>query len=172
MQMSEIQRDPLELERLTELFRKHGAGDPQAWARSQLQEGIPQLSIFCLLKAMWEGVVSDTDSSWIEREIDWSERYPNDPCASIGPALREMVTKGVRNEVISDLVRIMQYHLLYHVCCLLDGAQVPDLPVNNWAVFQLDDHGSPIAMNRGLHEVLLSMDPSRREMRPKGAAEG
>ena len=51
--------DPDELRRLTEVFREHEADDPEAWARSQLEEGIPQLAIFCFSKALWEGVVEE-----------------------------------------------------------------------------------------------------------------
>lgn len=45
--------DASELRRLTDVFRQHGARDPESWARSQLGEGIPQLAIFCFTKALW-----------------------------------------------------------------------------------------------------------------------
>ena len=35
---------------LTELFRKLGARDPSAWARSQTSEKIPQLARFLFLR--------------------------------------------------------------------------------------------------------------------------
>jgi hypothetical protein len=32
---------------LTDLFQRLGARDPQGWARSQIAEGLPNLSAFC-----------------------------------------------------------------------------------------------------------------------------
>jgi hypothetical protein len=168
--MSRKQVDPAELRELTDVFRKYGADDPDAWAKSQLEEGIPQLAIFCFTKAIWEGVVDENDSSWIDREIEWAKNYPNDPCAQVGPALEEMLAKGVNRQTITDLVRVMQYGVLYHICSLIDGSQIADLPVNNWRLHQMDENGRPIASLQGLHEVLLGMDPTKREMRPKASS--
>jgi hypothetical protein len=135
-----------------------------------LEEGIPQLAIFCFSKALWEGVVDENDDGWIDREIEWAKTCPWDPCAPVGPALEEMLAKGVSRQAITDLVRAMQYGVLYHVCSLLDGSRTVDLPVNNWTLYQVDENGQPVAPIQGLHEVLLGMDPTGREMRPRGSA--
>lgn len=37
--MPRKEADPEELRQLTELFRQHGAEDPEQWAPSQLEEG-------------------------------------------------------------------------------------------------------------------------------------
>ena len=168
--MAQRRANPEELRRLAELFRQHGANDPESWARSQLEEGIPQLAIFCFSKALWEGVVDENNDSWIEQEIECSKSHPQDPCAQISPALKEMLAKGVSRRAITDLVRVMQYELLYHVCSLLDGSRTVDLPVNNWTLHQVDEDGKPVAIIQGLHEVLLGMDPTGREMRPRDSA--
>ena len=162
--------EPDELRRLTEVFRKHGADDPEAWARSELEEGIPQLAIFCFAKALWEGVIEEGDHDWIDREIEWAKSNPKDPCAQGGPALGEMLAKGVSRKAINDLVRVMQYNAVYHACSLVDGSLSVDLPVNTWTLHQVDEDGHPVAIIQGLHEVLLGMDPTGREMRPKGTA--
>jgi hypothetical protein len=39
-----------ELQELTELFARLGAPRPESWARSQLEEGIPQLARFVFLR--------------------------------------------------------------------------------------------------------------------------
>jgi hypothetical protein len=157
---------------LTEVFRKLRADDPEAWARSQLEEGIPQLAIFCFSKAMWQGIVDENDTEWIDAEIEWARTHPNEPCAQIGPALEEMLSKGVSRQAITDLVRVMQYGLLYHVASLLDGSRIVEFPVNNWTLYQVDENDRLIAIIQGLHEVLLSMDPTGREMRPRRQGEG
>ena len=159
--------DPEELRQLAEVFRLHGADEPESWARSQLEEGIPQLAIFCFLKALWQGIASEEDGDWFEGEIEWAKSRPNAPCAQLGPALEEMLAKGVRREAIIDLIRVMQYNLLYHACLLIDGSRKVDFPINDWTLHQVDEEGRPVAIIQGLHEVLLSMDPTGREMRPR-----
>ena len=158
---------PDELRRLAEVFRRHGADDPESWARSQLEEGIPQLAIFCFAKALWQGILDEDDASWIDADIEWSKSKPNAPCAQSGRALEEMVAKGVSRQAITDLVRVYQFNALYHASSLLDGSCVVDLPVNDWALHQTNDDGESVATIQGLHEVLLSLDPTGREMRPK-----
>jgi len=165
MQSREV--DPEELRQLTEIFRRAGADDPESWAKSQLAEGIPQLAIFSFLKALWKGVVQEDDHQWIESEIRWSKQSPNGPCTQGGVALQEMREKGVSPQAITDLVRVFQYSILYHACSLLDDSRVEDVPITDWVLHQVDDDGNPIAIIQGLHEVLLSMDPTGREMRPR-----
>lgn len=79
--MAQKRANPEALRQLAEIFRQQGANEPEAWARSQLEEGIPQLAIFCFSKALWGGVVEENDSGWIDREIEWARTYPRDPCA-------------------------------------------------------------------------------------------
>jgi hypothetical protein len=169
--MARRQADPEELLPLTDVFRRHGARDPEMWARTQLEEGIPQLAIFCFAKALWNGVISENDAQWIDREIECAKSQPRDPCAQSGPALEEMLAKGVSRQAITDLVRVFQYSVLFDACSLLDGAHVVDLPIRNWTLHQVDEVGRPVAVIQGLHEVLLGLDPTGREMRPRGAIE-
>jgi hypothetical protein len=151
--------NPVELARLTEVFRPHGARDPESWARSELKEGIPQLAVFCCAKALWDGVVDEGDTTWIHQEINWARSRRGDPCTQTGAALEEMLAKGVSRQAITDLVRVFQYEVLYHACSILDGSRTVDLPVNNWTLHQVDEDGRPVAIIQGLHEVLLGMDP-------------
>src|SRR5207249_802502 len=127
------------LRSLTEVFRRAGATDPESWAHSQLAEGIPQLSIFSFAKALWNAMIREDDDTWIDREIKWAEKHSSDPCAQVGPALREMLGKGVSRVVIVDLVRVMQYEALYHACSILDGARMEDVPITDWTLHQVDD---------------------------------
>jgi hypothetical protein len=162
--------DPDELRSLTEVFRRAGATDAESWAHSQLAEGIPQLAIFSFAKALWNGVTPENDDKWIDQEIEWAKSRPHDPCAQGGPALAEMLAKGVSRQAITDLVRVFQYSALYHACSILDGSRVEDVPITEWTLHQVDEDGKPVTIIQGLHEVLLSMDPTGREMRPRGAS--
>ena len=162
--------DPDELKELTEVFRRYGAQDPELWARSELAEGIPQRAIFSFAKAMWTVVKDESDDRWIDIEIASSTRRPDDPYSAAGPALSEMLAKGVSREAIVDLVRTFQCETLFHVASLIDGAidaADADVPVTDWSLVQLDEAGEPIAVIDGLHEVLLEFDPTGREMRPR-----
>ena len=40
---------------LAHLFKIAGASDPEAWARSEVEEGIPQLARFLFLRQAWKG---------------------------------------------------------------------------------------------------------------------
>jgi len=159
--------DPEELRQLTEVFQKTGAPQPEDWARSQLEEGIPQLAVYCFTKSLWEGVVDENDPDWIDEQIEASAKWPHGECAMAGPALTEMLSRGVSREAITDLVRVMQYQTLFHVCVLIDGASVPDLPVKDWTLYQTDDEGKPLDIIQGTHEVLVSLDPTGRELGPR-----
>jgi hypothetical protein len=90
------------LARLTEIFHRYGADDPESWARSELVEGIPQLAIFSFAKPMRACVADEDDDRWIDQEIQWTRDSPNEPCAQIGPALSEMLSKGVSRRAIID----------------------------------------------------------------------
>ncbi len=159
--------DPKKLRELAEIFERYGAHDPESWARSQLEEGIPQLAIFSFARAMWACAADENDDRWIDQEIRRSRDGPNDPCAQIGPALAEMLSKGVSRRAITDLVRVIQYGVLYHVASLLDGSRIEDVPIHRWRMYEVDEDDHLVAVIQGLHEVLLGLDPTGREMRPR-----
>ena len=64
---------PNNLKELTALFAKYGASDPESWARSQLDEGIPQLQRFLFLRQAWSQVVRNGDEQWIQNVIKNAE---------------------------------------------------------------------------------------------------
>jgi hypothetical protein len=169
--MAQREADPKVLQELAEIFRRYGAEEPEEWARSELEEGVPQLAIFSFARAMWACVADEDDDRWIDQEIEWSKHRPNDPCAQIGPALAEMLSKGVSRRAITDLVRVIQYGALYHVASLIDGAIQEDVPIRRWRLYQVNEDDHLVANIGGLHEVLLSLDPTGREMRPRESEE-
>jgi hypothetical protein len=101
-----------ELQRLTEIFRNAGAIDPESWASSEIEEGIPQLVRFSFLKALSSIFLKDTDLDWVNNQIEYNYSRPGDPCAQIVPALQEMLDKNVSREAIIDLVVIGNYNYI------------------------------------------------------------
>ena len=43
-------------------------------------------------------------------------REPDAPCAGIGPALQRLLAEGVNPQDLTDVVRVMQYELLFGLC--------------------------------------------------------
>jgi hypothetical protein len=63
----------------------------------------------------------------------------------------------------------MQVELLFQFCYLLEdpGAVEPEVADVQWALVQTDEAGNVLGQLTGLHESVLAMDPTGREMRPK-----
>jgi hypothetical protein len=164
-----------EIQKLTEQFRALGVFIPEGWARSQINEGIPQYARFVFLRQAWQSVIADGDTSWIERQMQEAERDPRQPGAGVGPALKRMLAAGANREDIAEVVRVMQWRVLADLAYQLADPGVVEyprdgMPVVNWTLFEGDDNGKPLHPIDGLHESVLDTDPTGREMRPKGVA--
>jgi hypothetical protein len=164
-----------DLRRLTEHFRALGAFDPESWAKSQLEEGIPQYARLVFLRQAWGHIIAEGDTSWIDPLIQESERRPQDPGAGAGPALKRMLAAGASKEDIAEVVRVMQWEVLAGLAYQLADPGVveypsEELPRVNWTLFEVDESGEPLHPIDGLHEGVLDTDPSGREMRPKGVS--
>jgi hypothetical protein len=162
-------------EKLVSLLRRLGARDAESWARSEVDEGIPQLLRFLVLRGMWKGVIGEDETRWIEAHVASAEREPNAPLSGAGHALRRLLASGAAPADLTELVRGMQYETLFHVAYLLDDsvpafddvrADVPELDDVAWGLWEEDDEGAPVQRIGGLHESVLDTDPTGREMRP------
>lgn len=159
--------------RLTMLFRLLGASDPDACARSQLDEGIDHLSRLLFLREAWKNVVPDGDRGWIGDRIEQARKRPDEPFAGTGQALVRLRDHGASDEDLTDLVRGMQAELLFDLCSLIDGGVgdlEPELEDVSWRLVRVDDADNVVGAVEALHESVLKMDPTRREMRPRDAA--
>ena len=159
--------DTPEILALTEVFREAGATDPELWARSQVQEGKNQLARFSFLKAISTDWLPETATDWVEAQLHSTPATSPYPGAQLPAVVQEMVTKGVRPESIIDLVRVIQFEVLFHVCQTLDIGNEVDAPLADWALFEVDEQGQPTRVIDALHESLLEFDPSGRELRPR-----
>jgi len=153
---------------LTSLFAHLGAREPAAWARSQINENIPQLARFLFLRQAWKLVVPEKDRTWIAQEMQEMNMDAQGPGGAIGPALRRLLNQGASEDDLTRVVRVMQWSLLSALCYLLDdpGDVEPEVRDIAWGLFQVDEEGRPIAAISGLQESLLETEPSGREMRP------
>jgi len=151
---------------LAELFRKLGARNPAVWARSQVEEGIPQLARFLFLREAWKLVVTDADRGWLSQR---AHDDVNGPGGRIGPALSRLLALGATEADLTTVVRVMQWRVLSGLCQLLDDpgnleAEVKDVA---WRLFQVNEDDQATVPLGGLHESVLEAEPSGREMRPR-----
>jgi hypothetical protein len=151
---------------LAALFARLGASEPEAWARSQARDGVPQLERYLFLREAWRRVIKDGDASWVEAQM---QTPLNEPGGAIGPALRRLLDAGADRDDLTTIVRVMQWRLLFDFCYLLSDPGLPEDEVRNvaWGLFQIDEQGRPGRSIDGLHESVLETDPEGREMRPK-----
>jgi hypothetical protein len=166
----------LSYDQLVSIFRRLGARDPEAWARSEVEEGIPQLLRYLVLRSMWSCVVADGDTRWIDARVKGHDRDPNAPLAGVRSALRRLLAAGADPRDIAEVVRGMQYETLFGIAYRVNGPDIeldegpdgiPELRDVAWALFEVDSDGRPIRSIDVLHENALDTDPTGREMRPR-----
>ena len=163
---------PTDEMQLRDLFTQLGAKDPEAWAHSQVQEGINQLHRFLFLRQAWSNVISEADHSWMDAAICMAKANPDAPYAGIGGALGRLIKAGAARDDLSDLVRGMQAQLLFNLCYLLEDPSLvePELVEVGWTLVETDGEFAPTNTTiGGLHESVLETDPTGREMRPRVA---
>jgi hypothetical protein len=61
---------------LVATFRKLGARDPEGWAQSQLDDGIPQLARYLFLRQAWGKIVKEGEPDWIEASTQRARTHP------------------------------------------------------------------------------------------------
>jgi hypothetical protein len=154
---------------LTELFRKLGARGPEDWARSQIEEKLPQVARYLFLRQAWGLVVGEENTAWIDHAIASAAARPDEPYAGVGHALRRLRVAGATDADMTDLVRGMQAELLFQFCYLLEepGPLEPEVSDVAWALVQVDGAQKVVGRIIGLHESVLETDPTGREMRPR-----
>ncbi len=155
-------------ETLSSIFRSLGATDPEQWAESEINEGIPQLARFLFLKGCWDRIVRDGDTSWIDNVLKNVHETSEESFAGGTHAIRRIIADGASKEDISELVRNTQAEFLFEICYLLGDSRGVDGNDNyaEWALMTLDEDGNPEREIGGLHESVLGTDPTGREMTP------
>jgi hypothetical protein len=157
--------------KLTHLFEVAGANDPQSWAKSEVDEGIPQLARFLFLRQAWRQIVAEADVTWIDREMQLSKRSPDAPGSGLGHSLSRLLDSGANRDDLTELARTVQWQLLRRLCYLLSDPSIeePELSDVGWGLFEVNENGKVGRPMEGLHESVLETDPTGCEMRPKDA---
>ncbi|MGF6883481.1 hypothetical protein ABIA39_006971 [Nocardia sp. GAS34] len=131
-------------------FEALGADDPAGWARSEISENIPHLARFVLLQSLWRGAIDGWDRPGALEQV---------------PAAQRLIAAGVDRADLARLARAVAYEAVFAVLDELDeGRAVNASGVDvGWLVMESGEDGSPTGrMLSGLHEDLLTLDPSGR----------
>jgi len=161
-------------ERLIDFIGGQGLRDAEDWVRSEFEEDIPQVARALLLRTLWRSAIDvhAEGASWIQPCVDEARRHPNGPFANSGEAIRRMVEAEVDPDDIARLARMVAYEAVFSALYAIDlgeaelpgdGSGLPGLP--GWTLMETDrDTGAPTGrLLGGLHESLLSLDPSGHE---------
>jgi hypothetical protein len=143
----------MNLQDLTEAFRTLGAPDPEAWAKSQIEEGIPQLHRYAFLKQAWDAVLQPDNTHWLAN-LQRSKGLAAE-------ALGRLAEAGCSEGDLTQVVRAMQADLLFSVCHLLDcpdPEEAGDSAIG-WSLFACDNDGMPGQQICSLQESVFETDP-------------
>jgi hypothetical protein len=127
-----------------------GVADPVDLIKSEVLEDLPQLARFVLLRSLWRGAIDA-----------WSEPGSLDQL----PAAQRLLAAGADGEDLVRLVRAVAYETVFVTLDELDtGSDVNSTGVDvGWVVMESGEDGSPTGRTlAGLHEDLMTMDPSGR----------
>lgn len=127
------------------------------------------------VRGLWMTVPSEDDISWVRRIA----RLPltGDPLGDYGVLVKRMLECGVSEYEIARFAKIVGYETAFGIAYLLADPAAGFPATSNpeqvsWGLFQIDDDtGQPTRPLAGSHEMMLSMDPSGREMRPRSQDE-
>lgn len=146
-----------------------GAPDAEEWVESELEEGIPQMARFLILRGLWSEIDAwrDHSSEWVSRMASTAEEDPNGYFADAGLALKRIQEAGVNSEDLGRVARCVAYESIFSVLNRIDEGGDPEAEdAPGWALAEVDPNGEGTGrVVVGLHEDLLSLDPSGREGR-------
>ena len=135
---------------LVAAFNELGVSEPEAWAASQVSEGIDQLSRATILRAFAD-VANSAPSYWHALA---SSEYETDEVQASAKRLADM------NIPVEDLERVVKATVsqaMFDVCALLDGSAEPEVNPGGvmFGAFPVKEEGDdfePVSTSLGLHE--------------------
>jgi hypothetical protein len=136
---------------LTRRMAELGAPDPSAWAQSELRENIAQQARFLFLRAIWRDLINSYEREEAIRGI---------------PAGARLLDSGASVADLGKLLRAVAYETAFGVVEHVDDGHDPEAPDDTpgWVLSETDaDSNLTGRVVGGLHEDLLSLDPSGRE---------
>ncbi|MGW2464680.1 hypothetical protein ACWC2M_37745 [Streptomyces sp. NPDC001761] len=138
-------------ESLRAQFSVLGVSEPIDWIKSEVMEDLPQLARFVLLRSLWHGAIDG-----------WMEPGSLDQL----PAAHRLLAAGADRDDLVRLVRAVACEAVFATLDELDaGGDVNVSGVETgWVVMESGEDGSSTGRAlSGLHEDLLTLDPSGRD---------
>ena len=156
-------------EQMISLMTAWGAPNAEEWVESEIEEDMPQMARFLMLRGLWSEIDAWRDKSgeWVSRMTSTAEEDPNGYFADAGLALKRMKEAGVNSDDLGRVARCVAYESIFSVLNRIDEGGDPEAEdAPGWALAEVDANGEGTGrVVGGLHEDLLSLDPSGREGR-------
>ncbi len=164
-----------EAESLRHFLLEHGCAEAEALVATEITDNRPAVTRWLFLQQLWPGIIDGYAASteWIDRFITQTTADPTGSFADAGHAMKRMVAAGVPTTDIAQVMRFAAYEAVFGVLSFIDDGFVQNIEGEEvegrgWALVETDAEGELTGRTLdGLHESLLSMDPSGREGRPK-----
>jgi hypothetical protein len=178
--------DARRAEALVERFRELGAEEPEAWALSEVEENIPQLARFILLRRLWRGAGQWTlpPAEWfaepepVPGDEDEEDEDPNgDASAELETAgdedaepaflaaqqaVQRVLDAGVDPEDLKEIARAVFLHAVFDAVHTVDDGHDPEVGegMPGWLLTEVG--GDLMLTGRmldKLHEDLFTTEP-------------
>jgi hypothetical protein len=172
-------------EALAEQFRGLGAGDPEGWAASEVEEDIPQLARFLFLRRLWRGAwqwklppeewfaevdpdelpvdeEDDDEPTLVSAEDAGSDEDGDPPFLAAQQAVQRILAAGVDPEDLKEVARAIFLHTAFDAVATVDDGHDPEAGegMPGWLLTEVG--GDLVLTGRvipGLHEDLLTTEP-------------
>lgn len=136
---------------LCEQLKAAGATDPKSWVKSELQENIPQVARFLVLKGLTD-IYRDVDENIGEMDI-YSDEVTD---------VYQKLASQFDNQELKRLLHFYGKSVISKVIDMLDQGYLYD--VNDkvgWSLMELNEQGETTdRLIQGLHEDFLEFDES------------
>ena len=153
---------------LVEAFRRLGLSRAESWARSEVREGINQLSRARLLYWLFSNITETEDGNDLsvatavgQYDRD-EEKQPGSGVVSYpqAPIYKRMLAAGFAERDIRIVLREAQIKALMDFVCVLDGCGAPPAEAApcSFGVFEVDEQGKPLRHVAALHENVNDFD--------------
>jgi hypothetical protein len=176
-----------QVEALAERFRAAGAGDPEAWAASEVEENIPQLARFLFLRRLWRSAAqwklppdawfaepepASGEGPAVEEDDDEPSLVPSDDAAAeedgepaflaAQQAVGRILATGVDPEDLREVARAIFLHTAFDAVSTVDEGHDPEAGegMPGWLLTEVG--GDLVLTGRtitALHEDLLTTEP-------------
>ncbi|MFF3437782.1 hypothetical protein [Streptosporangium sp. NPDC002721] len=131
---------------LRDRFTELGANNPEEWALSEISENIPQLARFLVLRNIWPEFINS-----------WTNVLNNIPAGA------RLLTAGADRDDLTTLARAIAYETAFGLLAHLTASEC-NHTAPGWSLRETTPEGHLTGRTvQGLHEDLLSTDPSGRD---------